>query len=315
MEWDNQRLAATSRAAACLGSLGRQLATPVPGYAVLELLVVHDPAMADGEALGAFVRASLGGDVVPVALVPAPGASYYEMKNLGARQARGEVLAFVDSDVVPEAGWLAALLGALAEPGVRFAAGHTFVAPATFLDRAYGPAWIFPARSAAEAPYAVTPGCGHGWHANNFALGRDFFLASPFVPEPGRNRGACTALGDRLRAAGVTLLYIPAARATHPTPNGWRHTLAWWMNHGREIVPELGPPRGPIGFVAQAAFQTAKRVAWAWRNLVRDRKRVGLAWYELPAAIAIMSCFHLLHFPGMLWGRYAPQSFNRHFIT
>ncbi|MEB3166846.1 MAG: glycosyltransferase family A protein, partial [Cyanobacteriota bacterium] len=49
--------------------------------------------------------------------------SSYAARNHGAREARGEILAFTDSDCFPEAGWLRAMEASLADPHVQVVLG------------------------------------------------------------------------------------------------------------------------------------------------------------------------------------------------
>src|SRR5215472_15982971 len=51
--------------------------------------------------------------------IAADGAHYYQLKNLGARAATGDIIVLVDTDVVPEPGCLAAV-GASMRIGVDF---------------------------------------------------------------------------------------------------------------------------------------------------------------------------------------------------
>ncbi|GAA4809780.1 mycofactocin biosynthesis glycosyltransferase MftF [Actinomycetospora chlora] len=78
-------------------------------------VVVVDDGSADPEAT---VRAAPGARVVRHATSRGPAAA----RNTGAAAATGALVAFLDSDVVPEPGWLAPLLGHLADPAVALAA-------------------------------------------------------------------------------------------------------------------------------------------------------------------------------------------------
>ena len=54
--------------------------------------------------------------------------------------------AFLDSDVVPEPGWLDRLLDALAGPGVEVVAGGTYVEPVGLVGKTFALTWFFPLR-------------------------------------------------------------------------------------------------------------------------------------------------------------------------
>ena len=66
-----------------------------------------------------------------------------QARNAGWRAARGDVIQFLDGDMVLEEGWLAAGLAALGEPGVGAVGGriHERRLRATFGNRAFGQDW------------------------------------------------------------------------------------------------------------------------------------------------------------------------------
>ncbi|MDF2976564.1 MAG: glycosyl transferase family 2 [Actinomycetospora sp.] len=80
-------------------------------------VVVVDDGSADPDAT-ARVAAAHGARVVAHATSRGPAAA----RNTGAAAATGELVAFLDSDVVPDPGWLEPLLGHLADPAVALAA-------------------------------------------------------------------------------------------------------------------------------------------------------------------------------------------------
>ena len=99
----------------CLDAL---LAQDHPDYEVLVL----DNESGDGTAEACRERAL--GAAVPVR-VEVVGGSVGAVRNHGARIGRGEVIAYTDSDCMPEPGWLRAGLEPFADPRVGVVCGKT----------------------------------------------------------------------------------------------------------------------------------------------------------------------------------------------
>ncbi|MEJ2884824.1 glycosyltransferase [Actinomycetospora aeridis] len=95
--------------------LARLLAA-LGGSGVAEVVVVDDGS-ADPDAT-VRVAATHGARIVRHAVSRGPAAA----RNTGAGASTGALVAFLDSDVVPEPGWLPTLLGHLADPAVGLAA-------------------------------------------------------------------------------------------------------------------------------------------------------------------------------------------------
>ena len=106
------------------------LAATAPGIA--EVVVVDDGST-DPDAT-ARVAADHGARVVRHPVSRGPAAA----RNTGAAAATGELVAFLDSDVVPEPGWLAPLLGHLADPAVVLAAPRIVAWEASPADASVG---------------------------------------------------------------------------------------------------------------------------------------------------------------------------------
>lgn len=159
---------------------------------------------------------------------PIPGLT--RARNIGARAARGELVAFIDDDSIVEAGWLDALVAALmateavAVSGkVRYmqaientrgmsgreASGQYVRAPAVF-DRDT-PGWFV---------LACFGGMGDG---GNMAFRRAALLDGPqFDERIGRGRlldsGDEHVLFAKLIARGLRIVHAPGAVVRHPSP-------------------------------------------------------------------------------------------------
>jgi glucosyl-dolichyl phosphate glucuronosyltransferase len=183
---------------------------------------------------------------------PRQGKSY--ALNAGVREARGDILAFVDDDVTVEPDWLQNLTAALADKqwagtGGRILPERTFAPPP----------WL-----SLEGPYALggvlvffdrgdKPG-ELDWapYGTNMAFRKEMFdkygaFRADLGPQPGSEiRGEDTEFGRRLMAAGERLRYEPSAVVYHEVPEKRlrkEYFLAWWFDFGRALVREWG--RGP----------------------------------------------------------------------
>ena len=122
-------------------------------------------------------------------------------KNIGAARARGEVIVFLDSDVIPEEGWLASLLQALSNLDVGVVGGNTYIAHEDLNGKAFALFWFFPLREARGGLWRDPH-----FFANNVAFRAEVFRAHSFPPL-GTFRGQCIALGgtsSRVTASGFS---------------------------------------------------------------------------------------------------------------
>lgn len=306
VEWENLRWSEQPRCAAMLAALAAQLEGLAPaapaGAQDLEVLVLHDPQHVRGPQVHAFVERSMGRVPARVHLevVAAPGCDYYEMKNAAVQRARGRHVVFLDSDVIPEPGWLATLLAALEDPRVEVVGGACSLATDGLVARSMALAWFFPLRTEHGALQPCT-----GLFANNLALRREVALRYPFPVLAGSSRGACRLLAQRLVDGGRGLFRHTAARVEHPAPHGLRHLLRRALAQGRDSLlldraTGGGSLRASLARPGRAWARTVKRV-------LRHRRRVGLRLHAVPGALAIGLGYHALCGVGDLLTRLCPR--------
>ena len=272
VELDNLRLGGAERARRMVQRLTTDLEQV---ESRVELVVAFDE-----DDVGADEARALFG-AVDVRLVSARGMSYYRLKNLAAEQASGDLLVFVDSDVIPEPGWLPELLRSFDDADVKVVGGNAYIEPAGIWGKTFALAWFFPLR--AHEPALVRR---ETFFANNVAFRREVFERFPFPEAPGTARGACVRLGWSLRDHGIAIYRNESAQVSHPAPAGPRRALVRALAQGRDRAAlsrdsqgreHLFPPR------------LARRVA---RSLVLERRRVGLSLAELPVAAAIAGLYY-----------------------
>jgi hypothetical protein len=296
IEWENALNAETSRTTRMLEILGKQLQALNPAFGPVEVLFVFDEREFPEDQLQDTVKHSLGssGDAVDWRLLPAETAGYYSCKNQGGRAATGELLLFLDSDVIPEDGWLAQMLAPFIDPGLHLLAGSAYIEPEGRVGQAFALTWFFPLRSEDGPLMPVT-----GFFANNLAMRRSLFQRYPFPDLSGTSRGSCIVLAEQLRAGGISIYRNPNARVTHPAPNGWRHFRDRALVQGRDrLVRErlsgTAWSRSWGGSFGRLMWHWAR----CWRNILVDRHKVGLGWPGVPAVGAISCTYYLLYWFG-----------------
>ena len=135
-------------------------------YPAFEVIAVNGPSTDDTET----VLAEFAGCV---RLAHCADANLAASRNIGLAMARGEIVAFIDDDAVPEPDWLDQLVGAFADPRVAGAGGFirdrsgvSFQCQVVVADR-FGGNENFPTLEAADLP----PG-GAGPERPRHGLGR-----------------------------------------------------------------------------------------------------------------------------------------------
>jgi hypothetical protein len=311
IEWENVAGSAAGRFVQVLSALAEQVADltaaarrgrlPLPLVMPIEVLILFDSTDTAAADVKRVVPSGLGDcPAIDLRIVAAPGLDYFAMKNHGARRSRGDVVVYLDSDVIPQPRWLANLLGSFADPAVKVVASRAFVQPDTLYAKTVALTWLFdlpPQTSELHAADRV--------HANAIGFRRAVFLAHPYPSTPGQSRGAGWDQFQALRAAGITVYEHTGARVEHPPPHGlanyWRRAVQQGnddhlslLRHDARKCPGLG--RG----LARGVRGAIRKWTIAMRKLCRHSASVGLRPWELPAAIGLASFYYLGYFLGHL---------------
>ncbi len=216
-----------------------------PGYRV----IVVDDGSVDPAAVTA-VAARAGATVLRHTISRGPAAA----RNAGLAAATTPLVAFLDSDVVPEPGWLAPLLARLADPAVGLVAPRIVALPPvtgwlgryeavrSSLDLGPDPALIVPRSRVAYVPSAALL-------VRRAAAGAGF--------DAGMHVAEDVDLVLRMHAAGWRLRYEPAARVAHDH----RTTLrAWWLRkafYGTGAAPLALRHRGAVPPMVMSPWSAA----------------------------------------------------------
>lgn len=302
VEWENARLNGSVRAIRMLRQLFSQISEL--GEEIdrrPELIVLYEKDVVTSHTIEmALSSASADNALVDLCLHATEGSNYYGQKNEGAELASRDYLLFLDSDVVPEAGWLRALLGSLRH-GIDVVAGSTYVEPDSFFGRAFGLFWFFPLRSPLGGLIET-----NFFYANNVIFRRNLFLAYKF-PDLPLYRGHCAALAGILRQRGVRLYQQRNARVAHPPPQA-RHFVhrALCEGHDLTVNARLAGCRKELD-----AHELRHQLQLVRRRINNRLPHVKVGHSERLAAMMLGRTYCLLRFAGQVWAARSPEQARR----
>lgn len=171
----------------------------------VELILVGDSQQA-----GRWRETGARSPFFGVKVVAADGAHYFQLKNLGAQAASGEILVFTDSDVYADANWLATIV-----EGIR--KGAEVVGGVTLFGSKGGRSRSHPVLLAAGS---ITWG-GNVFQAHNVGIRADTFRRHRYRVDLGRT-GAGYLQYRELARSGARMVLQPEQRVWHSfTPRWW----------------------------------------------------------------------------------------------
>ena len=306
LEWENVLLSENDRATALLRALRRQTAdlaaesddrpAALAGQPSFELIIVYDETKFDSSTLTKLLERCMGreDDLLRRRLLPTGDGGYYKVKNFGAAAATGEIIVFVDSDVIPEPGWLLQILTTLDDPAVQIVVGNSYIEPAGLVGKVFALTWFFPPRSD-DSPVQNTL----SFFANNLAMRKEFSLQYPFPDLGATSRGSCIVLASQLAEANIPVFYNPRARVAHPAPNGFTHICKRALTQGRDrlLRERKYGNHWSASWLASVSRLLRHWADAAWKICTGFHK-AGLQPLLIPPAVAIAAFYYLLYWAG-----------------
>lgn len=312
LEWENIHNYGDSRAREMLRRLkvqGEQLLdSPAAGdderttrylgrfEAPIEVIVA-----ADEEEIAPLARSAVieelgeNNPVFEVTTVVVEEGRYLDLKHAGARASSGDVILFLDSDILPEEGWLKTLIGSLAQPDVRVVGSKVYVDPVDLVHRTFALTWYFALRaeeSRLERRFRL--------HANSTAYGREVYERFPWPDLPaGYNRAPGPFLWPRMEEAGVPRWVNTGARASHPAPSNFSHFVRRALMAGKDESLIHKGLWAPFRIWAGNVLSGAARI-------LRHHGEVGLRLTDVPVALVLMSGYYSLALMGGIAARIRP---------
>jgi hypothetical protein len=302
IEWENALATADTRPGLVLRELAAQAYATLAEGAWAELLVMYDPTRVDAAKLQDLVESSLrsSGESLRWKLISATNLHYYSMKNLGVENASGEYIIFLDSDVIPDPGWLSRVVEAMRDSKYSVLASSVYVDTDGFMNKVMGLIWVFDPVPLTDKIVRVDR-----FRSNSVAIRRNLLKKYSFPEIPGRSRGSEFYLAMQMHHDGIHLHQHFGARLAHPRPLGkdtWAKAIAW----GRDR--ELNEMQhGVLYYAVTRLLRAAKRV-------IIFRHRVSLPAWQVPAALLVTVAFYLLFAAGGIATKIAPKYMARHFL-
>lgn len=308
VEWDNARLSDVDRARLMLERLTTQAREVADrSNRAFDLFLIFDPDEIPEEVPTTVANESIDRAKWPgrVEIVRAPDLSYYAQKNFGVTLTDAESIIFIDSDVVPDAGWLAQLLDALESSSVDVVGGETYLTTETFYERLCAALWNFDVQRPGSGIYEAK-----NFYANNVALKRHVVTQFPFR-EAETYRGQCAMLAKELRDNGVKLWRARSATVSHPPPEGFSHFInrAVCQGHDALILDRTVIGGTPLG----SLFRFVRSIANAPKRIWSRRREAKLGPVGMISAFGLSTAYSALMLFGELAAFVSPRFVRSNF--
>lgn len=308
IEWENARLSELGRTREMLKRLREQLAEV--GQPRAEVMILHDKEHVERELIEAVIGEVDHLDAWParIRILETDGLEYFEQKNFGARQSASDLVVFIDSDVVPEEGWLSGLISPFQNPEVQVVCGNTYMSPDGLYGKAFALFWFFPLRSREDD---LVRSDKYLW-GNNVAFRRGIFeeFGYPHLPS---FRGQSVALKETLKENGIDIYLQQRSRVSHPSPNGVRHFFDRALCQGHDLVFNRLQGKSPGDSLATTGKYYLVSMARSLGRIARHHKDVDLGPAGAVGAFGIAACYYTVGLVGSLVTLARPELVRRHF--
>jgi len=298
----------TFRRAASLGRCLEQLGHERPGFGWEVVVVDNDPDGAAADDVVSVVERWRGRRPdVPIRRVVESASGAAHARNRGIAEARGEVIAMLDDDVVPTDGWLPLVVAPVLDGPAAAAGGRVVLDP-----RVRRPRWF---DDDAVGGYLTAHDLGDTAHdldyfgellvTANAAFRRDVLQAvggfDPAFGPRGRVQMVCddAHLTRQVLARGDRVVWVPDALVIHDLPASrlrllWLFRRAWWQGRSDWRLERLELAGRRAGGRVAGVVQVGK---WL-RQELRARRAEGLT--RLP--VIVHGACDLTRMAGRLWG-------------
>jgi|Deesub1362A_J573_1020465.scaffolds.fasta_scaffold00057_171 glycosyltransferase involved in cell wall biosynthesis len=189
-------------------------------------------------------------------------------RNVGIREANGQIIAFTDSDCVAKKDWLKNIAKAFDDQNIHAVQGHVKIPKSNFLGDSI---------SALGFPAGGSVGFENMWHVSkegftdhittcNCAVRKDLFLKIGFFDETFKTPGGeDSEFSYRLSKQGFKIKYLPNAIVIHEPRESFSSFVKWQLTRGRSNY-YFKKKVGYVGDFVKLRF-------WSTKNIIKKFHR------------------------------------------
>lgn len=292
------------RACTMLQRLSEQLIRNRKKILNAEILIMLEPEEVDLSDVEKFVMKELKPciDIIKLRFIPATGIHYYEVKNFGVKNSSpNEIIMFVDSDIVPDDGWLVGMLESFENPDVKVVTGLTYVGLHNIIAK------VLSLISFQPLPDKDHLYENYHFYGQNSAFRRKTFLEHPF-PTINTFHGSADLLINDLVKNNIKIYRQPKSKADHPMPITLREFVTWGLVQG------LVWPLKRKALKKRDNSKIKKKVPSSLGQIIsRTRRRIRYVGYSpkvFIAACGMLPAHLFLNIVGVLMTVFWPNYFD-----
>ena len=333
MEWENAALTEATRVASLLRRIRLQVhelrqatghgsgdpsSCAVPGRIryPIEIVIAFNQSL-DEARLKARILEIMGEEDREFRLTfcSTPEQRYFELKNAGANASKGDIVVFLDSDVIPQAHWLATLLSSFSDPEISIVGSNCFVEHRTLYQKSYAAIKFGEPFSGGGivASYTLV-------HGNSMAFRRWAFDRYNFPPTGFTYKLPFKYFIETLRRDRFPVYVNLGAQVEHPAPLP-KNFLKRGFFHGRDEMilrqerRQVSRSDGPesASTVTYWGAREYRLAASRLLRIMRLREKWQIALWELPLVYCIVAAYYSAVLAGYLVTKIWPGFSRRRF--
>jgi len=276
-----------------------------------EIIIVYNNEDINGSEIEPLIKKKLNpcSSIIDLKIISSSGLHYYQQKNFGAKHCHGDVIIFLDCDVIPDEGWLIGLLECFLQPEIKVVGGQSYISSDTFLEKAFSVFWIMPPPTEKGPIYEDTK-----FLCNNMAFRNDTFFKNQFPSLP-QYRGSCGLLGETLQRKNVKIYRQPASRVAHSIPKGMKNIAIRAICQGHDLVVARKKSNNVKGSKIKKNKPLRRIIKEQITKIRTNSRKLHLTLLEKIGVFGVISFYFSLIFIGTIIASINPEIIRKNFTV